>query len=154
MTLQQPELRHLCDIAAELGAPMELGEGRGGKRRIIPIVGGTVSGTRLNGKVLNLGADWQTIFPGGAAELDTRYSMQTDDGALIDIRNFGYRHGPDDVIARLGCGEQVDPSLYYMRTHPRFETGDPRYTWLNAVICVGTGAREASSVRISVFEVL
>ena len=154
MKLKQPELRHLCDIVAELGAPMELGEGRGGKRRIIPITGGTVTGERLNGTVLNLGADWQTIFAGGAAELDTRYSMQTHDGALIDIRNFGYRHGPQEVIAAVGRGEQVDPSLYYMRTHPRFETGDPRYAWLNAMICVGTGAREASSVRISMFEVL
>lgn len=154
MTLQQPELRHLCDIVAELGAPMELGEGRGGKRRIIPIVGGTVSGERLNGQVLNLGADWQTIFSAGAAELDTRYSMKTDDGALIDIRNFGYRHGPQDVMAKLARSEQVDPLSYYMRTHPRFETGDPRYSWLNTLICVGTGAREASNVRISVFEVL
>jgi hypothetical protein len=151
--LAQPGLSHLCDIVADLGKPMELGDGRGGRRRIIPIIGGAVSGERINGKILNLGADWQTIFADGSAELDTRYSMETDDGALIDIRNFGYRHGPADVMAAVGRGENVDPKLYYMRTQPQFETGDERYRWLNTRVFLGTGAREASSVRISIFEV-
>jgi hypothetical protein len=148
------ETRHLCDLVVELAAPMELGNSPRGRRRIIPIIGGTVTGERLNGRILNLGADWQTIFCDGMAELDTRYSMTTDDGATIDIRNFGYRHGPKDVIEALAKGENVDPSTYYMRTHPRFETGDERYAWLNRMICVGTGSREASCVRITVFEVL
>lgn len=152
--LKQPDLRHLCDITVALGPPIELGDGRSGKRRIIPIVGGTVSGERLSGRILDLGADWQTVFADGSAELDTRYSFETHDGAVIDIRNFGYRHGPADVLAALARGEPVDPSLYYMRTHPRFETGDPRYTWLNTMICVGTGAREAQVVKVTVFEVL
>ncbi|MEO3389394.1 DUF3237 domain-containing protein [Mesorhizobium sp. CAU 1741] len=151
--LEKPELRHLCDVVAELGPPMELGQGRGGRRRIIPIIGGSVEGERIKGRILDLGADWQTIFADGAGELDTRYSMETHDGALIDIRNFGYRTGPQEVLAALGRGESVDPSLYYMRTHPRFETGDARYAWLNTLICVGTGAREASRVRITMFEV-
>ena len=152
--LVQPKLIHFCDVVAQLGKPMELGDGRGGKRRIIPIIGGTVTGERVNGKILNLGADWQTVFADGSAELDTRYTMETDDGALIDIRNFGYRRGPAEVLAAVGRGEDVDPSLYYMRTQPQFETGDYRYRWINTTIFVGTGAREASSVRISVYEVV
>ena len=148
-----PELRHLCRIDADLGRPMEMGQGRAGVRRIIPIIGGTVTG-RIEGRVLNLGADWQTIFPDGVAELDTRYAIETDDGALIDVRNFGYRHGPRDVLARVAAGEEVDPSLYYMRTHPRLETGAARYGWLNRTILVGTGARFAAGVRIDFFEVL
>lgn len=151
--LPQPGLRHLCELVVELAAPIELGTGPRGRRRIIPIIGGTVSGERLNGRILNLGADWQTIFSDGVAELDTRYSFETHDGATVDIRNFGYRHGPAEIIERLARGEAVDPALYYMRTHPRFETGDPRYAWLNRMICVGTGARESASVRISVYEV-
>ena len=149
-----PVLKHLCEIFVELAAPMELGDAPKGRRRIIPIVGGRVEGERLNGRILDLGADWQTVFADGTAELDTRYSMQTEDGALIDIRNFGYRHGPPEVLAALARGEAVDPARYSMRTHPRFETGDPRYAWLNRLIAVGSGAREPASVRISVFEVL
>ena len=154
MTSAPPGLRHLCELRVELAQPLELGEALRGRRRIIPIVGGTVEGERLRGRILNLGADWQTVFADGTAELDTRYAMQTDDGALIDIRNFGIRHGPPEVLAALARGELVDPSLYSMRTHPRFETGDARYAWLNRLIAVGSGAREPSAVRVSVFEVL
>jgi hypothetical protein len=148
------ELRHLCDLSVDLAAPMELGTSPRGVRRIIPIIGGEVTGERLRGRILNLGADWQTILGDGTAELDTRYGMETHDGALVDIRNFGFRHGPEDAIAALARGEDVDPGLYYMRTHPRFETGDPRYAWLNRTICVGTGARHKAQVKVTVYEVL
>jgi len=60
---------------------------------------------------------------------------------------------PDDVLKKLAAGEDVDPALYYMRTAPLFETGDPRYAWLNRLICVGTGARRKNSVHLEVFEV-
>lgn len=148
------ELRHLCDLDVELSAPMELGTPPRGRRRIIPIIGGTVTGERLSGRVLNLGADWQTVFSDHSAELDTRYAIETHDGASIDVRNFGFRHGPPEVIEALARGESVDPSRYYMRTHPRLETGDPRYAWLNRTIFVGTGSRQPSSVKITIFEVL
>ena len=152
--LQDPKLNLICEIEAQLGQPMELGAGKAGLRRIIPIIGGRVQGARLSGHVLNLGADWQTIFSDGSAELDTRYAIETTDGALIDIRNFGFRYGPADVLAQVAKGETVDPALYYMRTQPRLETGDPRYAWVNRTIFVGTGARFANSVHIKVFEVL
>ncbi|MFN7003958.1 MAG: DUF3237 domain-containing protein [Roseinatronobacter sp.] len=152
--LPDPVLKFVCQIEADLGAPIELGQGKAGIRRIIPIIGGRVEGARLSGRLLDLGADWQTIFADGSAELDTRYGIETTDGALIDIRNFGFRHGPADVLAQVARGEDVDPSLYYMRTLPRLETGDPRYAWVNRTIFVGTGARFANAVQIRVFEVL
>lgn len=151
---EAPGLRHLADLDVELAAPIELGDGPRGRRRIIPIVGGTVTGERLSGEVLNVGADWQTVFADGTAELDTRYAMRSHDGASIDIRNFGYRHGPEHVLDALMRGEAIDPSLYYMRTQPRFETGDARYRWLNRIVCIGSGARLAHGVRITFFEVL
>lgn len=152
--IPQPGLRHLCDLDVELGSPIELGDGPRGRRRIIPIVGGKVTGERLSGRILNVGADWQTVFSDGTAELDTRYAMETADGAVVDIRNFGYRHGPEKVLAALARGDAVDPALYYMRTQPRFETGDARYSWLNRIICMGSGARLADGVKVRFFEVL
>ncbi|MFB9951719.1 DUF3237 domain-containing protein [Rhizobium puerariae] len=152
--MQVPGLRLLCEIHAELGPPIEKGDGPGGRWRIIPIIGGMVKGERLSGRILNLGADWQSVYDAGHAELDTRYVIETHDGAMIDIRNFGFRHGPPDVLARLAAGEDVDPSLYYMRTNPRFQTGDPRYRWLNHTIFIGTGERMANAVRVGVFEVI
>lgn len=149
-----PALAFLCDLMVELGEPIEMGEVAGGRRRIIPIVGGIVEGERLRGRVLDVGADWQTVHADGTAELDTRYALESHDGAVIEIMNYGYRHGSADVMAALARGEQVDPSLYYMRTQARFKTGDLRYSWLNSIVAVGSGARERAAVRISIFEVL
>ena len=150
--LPAPELKPFCELRVDLAPILEMGPGRAGQRRIIPIIGGSVSG-RVNGKILNLGADWQTIYADGSADLDTRYAFETDDGALIEIVNKGVRHGPPEVVARLARGEDVDPSDYYMRTYARLETGDPRYDWVNRMIFVGTGGRWAAQVRVSLFTV-
>jgi hypothetical protein len=147
------ELAPLFEARVTLAPVLELGDTPAGRRRIIPITGGTFAGARLRGRVLDGGADWQLIRADGTAELDTRYTLETDDGAIIYIQNWGYRHGPADVIARLARGEAVDPTTYYFRTVPTFETSAPEYTWLNSTICVGTGARHADAVELSVFEV-
>jgi len=115
--------------------------------------GGSFRGERLSGRVLAGGADWQVVRADGVADLDARYTLETADGALIYVRNRGYRHGPADVLKKLSSGEDVDPSLYYMRTTPRFETGDARYAWLNRMVCVASGARRKNSVSLEVFEV-
>ena len=147
------KLEPLLRAEITLAPPQELGETPLGRRRIIPITGGSFRGDRLAGRVLPGGADWQLIRADGVAELDARYTLETEDRALIYVRNFGYRHGAAEVIQRLAAGEPVDPSLYYMRTTPRFETGAERYKWLNRVVCVATGARRAAAVELEVFEV-
>jgi hypothetical protein len=146
-------LQRLFKAEIALAAPQELGETPQGRRRIIGITGGRFSGERLSGRVLPGGADWQLIRADGVADLDARYTLETSDGALIYVRNRGYRHGPADVINKLASGQPVDPALYYMRTTPWFETGDARYAWLNRIVCVATGARRSAAVELEVFEV-
>ena len=109
MTLQ-PLLRAEITLAP----PQELGETPLGRRRVIPITGGSFRGEKLAGRVLPGGADWQLIRSDGVAELDARYTLETSDGALIYVNNFGYRHGPAEILQRLAAGDPVDPSLYYM----------------------------------------
>ena len=151
--LPEPKLEFFCDLQVELDSIRELGAGRAGQRRIIPIIGGRASGPHFSGKVLNLGADWQTIFADGLAELDTRYAIETDDGATIEVVNDGFRHGPPEVIAAIGRGEKVAPDQYYMRTHARLETGDAQYAWMNNLLFVGVGAREASTVVLKLYAI-
>jgi hypothetical protein len=146
-------LQPLFKAEITLAPPQELGDTPQGRRRIIGITGGRFSGERLSGRVLPGGADWQVIRADGVADLDARYTLETGDGALIYVRNRGYRHGPADVLQKLSLGETVDPSLYYMRTTPSFETGDPRYSWLNRMVCVASGARRAAAVELDVYEV-
>jgi hypothetical protein len=149
--LAPPTLRHVCDLYVDLDPIKELGPGQAGQRRIIPIIGGRVEGPALNGRILNVGADWQTIWANGVAELVARYAFETDDGAVIEIRNYGYRHGPAEVVAALARGEEVDPATYYMRTTAQLETGDPRYDWVNKTMFAGVGARLAGQVVISLY---
>jgi hypothetical protein len=146
-------LEPLFRAEISLAPPQELGDTPQGRRRIIGITGGSFRGDRLSGRVLPGGADWQVIRADGVADLDARYTLETGDGALIYVRNRGLRHGPPEVLRRLAAGEAVEPSRYYMRTTPVFETGDARYGWLNRIICVATGARLASAVQLEVFEV-
>jgi len=147
-------LQALFKADIELAPAQELGAGPLGRRRIIAITGGRFFGPRLSGRVLAGGADWQVIRADGVAELDARYTLETEDGALVYVRNRGYRHGPADVLKRLAAGENVDPAQYYMRTTPIFETGDERYAWLNRIVCVARGARRPAAVELEVFEVI
>jgi len=146
-----PRLEFLYTSRITAGPPQLVGSGPHGERRIIPITGGEFEGPRLSGRVLPGGADWQVIRADGVFEVDARYTLETEDGALIYIGNWGYRHGPPEVIRRLGAGQPVEPTEYYFRTTPRFETGASRYEWLNRTICVATGERRAQEVIITVY---
>jgi hypothetical protein len=147
------KLHNLFKAEITLGSAQELGAAPLGRRRIVPITGGRFGGERLSGRVLAGGADWQVVRADGVADLDARYTLETADGALIYVRNRGYRHGPREVLERLSAGENVDPALYYMRTTPLFETGDERYAWLNRIVAVASGARRPAAVELEVFEV-
>ena len=63
-----------------------VGESKRGMRAVTPITGGRVSG-RLEADVLRGGADFQLF--GAVVSLDARYTLRTDDGELIIVRNCG-----------------------------------------------------------------
>jgi len=125
-----------------------------GTRVIAPIASGHFEGPRLRGKVLPGGADWTLLRSDGVLELDLRLALETDDGALIQMTSFGLRHGPPEVIAALARGERVDPSTYYFRTTPRFETAHPRYAFLNRLLAVSAGDRRAEGPIYTIDEIL
>jgi hypothetical protein len=151
--LVTPSLRLLYTSIVEIEAPLMVGQSPYGERRIINIKGGAFSGPRLYGHILPGGADWQIIRRDGIVEVEARYTLQTNDGSLIYVSNRGLRHGPKEVMERLASGEMVDPSQYYFRTTPIFETGSPDYKWLNGVIAIAAGERRADDVIITVYEV-
>src|SRR5512142_3058244 len=120
-----PELVLALEVRVQVGPPLDVGPLPAGRRRIIPILGGTFEGSGMKGRVLAGGADWQIVRADGLAELDTRYTLETDDGKLIYVQNPGIRHAPPEVTAKLMAGQPVDPSLVYFRSAPRFETSAP-----------------------------
>jgi hypothetical protein len=140
-------------IQAELAGIMNLGHTPYGERRIIDILGGTVRGPKLNGHILPGGADWQIVRSDGVADIQARYTIETDAGARILVSSEGLRHGPPDVIERLARGDNIDPALYYFRTVMRFETSEPSVDWMNRILALARGQREARAVRLDVYEV-
>jgi len=132
---------------------MDIGRTPYGGRRLIGILGGSVRGPKLNGRILPGGADWQIIRADGAADIQARYTIETDAGARILVASNGLRHGPPEVLEQLARGDKVDPALYYFRTVMRFETADASVDWLNRIIALARGQREARAVRLDVYEV-
>ena len=151
--VQPPKLTLAMTLRVQVGSPMELGEVPRGRRRIIPILGGTFEGPNIRGKVLPGGADWQIVRADGLAELDTRYALQTEQGSLIYIQNAGMRHAPPEITKKLLAGDAVDPRQVYFKTVPTFETSATDVQWLTRAIFVGTGERYPTEVVIRVWKV-
>jgi hypothetical protein len=148
-----PALVHVFDLDVRVAPAQELGEVGGGRRRVIPIVGGGLSGAGLKGEVLPGGADWQTIRPDGVTLLQARYTIRMSDGATLGVINTGVRRAAPDVVRRLTAGEDVDPALYYFRATPIFEVGPGPYQWLTENVFISTGARHPDRVALKVFKV-
>jgi hypothetical protein len=146
--MKPPELVLVLELRAQVGPPWDLGQISAGRRRIVQILGGSFEGSGIRGRIQPGGADWQIVRSDGVAELDTRYTLETDDGKLIYVQNAGIRYASPEVTAKLMKGEPVDPSLVYFRTVPKFETSAPELAWLMQSIFVGTGERYPSDVLI------
>ena len=86
--------------------------------------------------------------------LNVRLVLKTKDDALIGMTYRGVRHGPADVMERIEKGEAVDPTSYYFRINPLFETAAAKYDWINRIVAVGIGHRRTDGPIYSVFEVL
>jgi uncharacterized protein DUF3237 len=149
-----PRLEFVFGADVKVDEPLSVGHVGKGTRRFVPIAGGEVSGPKVNGKVLPGGGDWQIIRDDGVAELEARYTVETDDGALIFVRNYGLRHGPPEVIAALAAGKAVDHGSYYFRGATFFETSAAQYAWLARQIVVCAGEREPDRVRLKFYQVL
>ncbi len=131
--------RPLFTLHLATAPTQNLGAGPRGLRITFPITGGTFEGERLHGKVLAGGDDWTLLRPDGVLEVDLRITLETHDGALVHMTFEGMKH------------ETPAP---YFRTLPRFETGDPRYAFLNRLLAVGRGELGAGGPVHVIDEVL
>ncbi|HTP19987.1 MAG TPA: DUF3237 domain-containing protein [Solirubrobacteraceae bacterium] len=148
-----PSLELLTRLRATLAEPLELGQTPWGRRRVIGVTGGEFDGPLLSGKVLPGGADWQIVHEDGTASIDTRYTLECHDGALIYVATRGSRTGPREVLQRIAAGETVDPSEYYFRVSIQYETSARRYEWLNHIVAVASALRLADQVVYDAYAV-
>src|ERR1700674_5765416 len=148
------QTKYVFSLAIKVGAPIVAGDFGYGTRRIVPILGGEVSGEGIQGKIFPVGADFQTIRPNGFTELEAKYAFEMDDGAIVYIEDVGIRFGPKELLDRIARGETVDPALIYFRSVPKFESGAEKYRWLMETLFGGVGSRYPDRVEIDVYQVL
>ncbi|PYF82236.1 uncharacterized protein DUF3237 [Marinomonas alcarazii] len=148
-----PELKHFATLEIEVAAPQEVGKTLHGERRIIPILGGKVTGDGWQGEVLAGGADYQLIVSPRMSHLDARYVFETDQGERIYIHNEAIRVASAEITQKIKDGELVDPKHVYFRCVPKFETSSERFQWITERVFIGVGIRKPTLVELQVFEV-
>jgi hypothetical protein len=129
--LPRPRLVPVFRLDADLAAPLDLGPLPSGRRRIVALTAGTVTGSAVNGTLLpGSSADWQTV---------------------LDVRSHSIRHGSAAVLARLGRGEEVDPGEYVFRAATHIETTADALGWMNKGVFVTVGARRPGGVTYETY---
>ncbi len=144
----------LFEFSFDLAEALTIADTPHGTRRIVPITGGTFTGPKLKGTVLPGGGDWLVIRPDGVREIDVRITLQTDDGHLIYMVYRGINTLSQKMLQRIRQGETVDPSEYYFRTTPYFETGSEKYDWLNRIVAMGIAELTQTGVACTVYAIL
>ncbi len=146
-------LEHEFTYVANLKPAVEIGAGPFGARSFFEVIGGAIEGKRLKGKVLSGGGDWLLMALDGFARLDVRAQFLTDDGASLYVQYNGMLEMNQRVTDALAKGVSTDYGDQYFRTTPRFETGDPRYAWLNQSVFVAEGRIGPGRVEYKVYRV-
>ncbi len=151
-----PELKSEFLFTVRVGVSVlhDIGETPLGLRHIDMLGAGSFDGPRLKGKVLPGGMDQKMFRADGAMNPNVRLVLQTDDDAMIYMHYTGIRWGTPEVMRRIADGKDVDPSEYYLRNTPYFETASEKYDWLNRIVAVGVGRRMPDHAAYDVFEIL
>jgi hypothetical protein len=131
-------VEHLFTFTANVKRAASVVDGPQGTRLIFDASSGTFEGPRLKGTIKGPGGDWVTQRADGSGLLDVRLLLETDDGAPILMQYRG-------IVTEGGAK---------IRVAPTFETGDERYSWLNAVQGLALGATGAGQVTYDVYQLL
>jgi hypothetical protein len=149
-----PRLEYLMTYRADLKQPAEIGAVPSGIRRIYDVAGGSFEGPRLKGKLLESGGDWLLIGNDGVGRLDVRGTFETEDGARVYMQYHGVLVITEQVMEAITGGGETQYGDTYFMTQPRFETGDPRYAWLNSTVAVSQGRVLPNAVEYRVYQVV
>ena len=116
MHKQTIQLVHEFTCHIGCGTPLDAGTGPYGSRQYYEIIGGSVAGPRLTGKLVGSGGDWMLTGTDGYMRMDVRVQIETEDGAVICAHYFG---------PAVSLGEPI--GVYGTKPHI---AGEPRCTGL------------------------
>jgi hypothetical protein len=110
-----------------------------GYLRVIPIIGGTFEG-KINGEVIQGGADWNTSRENGTGHVFAKYLIKTQDGEYIGIENEG----------KININDKN-----YIKTFPKFQVDfNSKYAWLNTGVYVASleAGNQEGQVEIIIYK--
>ena len=143
-----PQLEFALQLKVTLGDSYNVGDTQHGQRIVIPITGGTFEGPAIKGTIINGGADYQLANKAlNRTELEAIYSIKTDDGVYIHVRNRG--------IISSGKDAQGNPTFYF-KAAPQFEApADSKYAWLNnsLFVCAPDFTQQFKGIVLNVWRV-
>jgi len=87
-------------------------------------------------------------------DIEVRLLLETSDAHQTYMHWRGLRGVPKDIDDRLRRGEIVDPSAYYFRATPYFETSSGKYGWMNRICAIASGSLLTTARTLDVFRVL
>ena len=150
--MKEPSLKKVMSLQIEVDEPIVAGQTGLGKRQLIPIRGGTVSGA-VKGRVLPGGADAQIIRPNGRGDLSARCALETEEHGGIYVENDGIRQDSEAFRQQAAEGRIIDPEHVYFRTVPVFETSSEAYQHLQNRLFIGAAVRLPNDIRLDIYEV-
>ena len=131
-------LEHLVSVRASLAREPELiGQTPAGFVINWPPLSGTLDGPAFQATVIPGGEHQTIIRTDGIGELSVSVTVQTHDRALIALRYSGTVDYGEDWAARLPLGKW--PAVLPVRSQIRMLTAEPKYRWLNRLLCLGVG---------------
>jgi len=144
------QIEHLFTYRLQLAPPQVIGPVPGDVRIDFPVVGGEITGPRLQGSVKPSGADFGTLRTDGVFLVDVRGALESHDGALIEITYTGVMDLGPDGYEKFLKGEA--PATAAVRAAPRFRTAHPAYAWMNRLQCISIGKATPATPEV-VFDV-
>jgi len=150
--VNEPVLEFAFEIRVDIDPYLRIGRSADEELTFTPVTGGTVAGPLFAGVVLPGGGDW-AVERSGTAQLEARYLMRANDGAVVDILNRGYYRASAEVMARVEAGENVPEHEYYFRTAPVFQTDAAPHRWLAEHQFLGLARDEDGQVCVRVYVV-
>ena len=147
-------LEEAFSITVKVDKPILVGQDEVvGRRQLIPILSGELTGKDMHGEVLPGGVYSQIIRPNGKCDLSARYAVRLDNGMSFYIENNGFRTVPKEYVDIVKNGGFINPSLYYFCTTPTFEVYNEELRCLTETAFICKAKRLTDSVILKFYKV-
>jgi Protein of unknown function (DUF3237) len=136
----EPELEYAMTYVVRTSHPLDpTADSPWGARQYWQVSEATLEGPDINARLAATGVDWMGVSDDGFWRPDVPAQFLTDDGAVVLMHYTGLVQQTARFAEAAEADEPTDWADQYMRLSVRFETGTPRYVWLNTSLFVARG---------------